>query len=94
MAHYHAGRRAEYRTQRVLEAAGYWTTRAASSKGHFDVIAYRKGSIRFVSVKSGSARPTAVEREALTRLAKELTPHTVELWRWPRGAREALVTVF
>lgn len=93
MANYHAGRRKEYATQRALEAAGYYTVRAASSKGSFDIIGYRKGSIRFISVKSGSARPTGVEREALERLSRELAPHTVELWRWPRGAREAIVEV-
>ena len=95
MANYHAGRRKEYATQRVLEAAGYETIRAASSKGVVDVVAFRRGDVRLISVKSGSARPTAVEREGLEHLAKfALGGYSVELWRWPKGAREPLVTVF
>lgn len=94
-ARYLSGRRSEYRTQRVLEAAGYETIRAASSKGVADVVAVRRGDVRLISVKSGAARLTAVERETLERLAKDaLGCYTVECWRWPKGAKEPILETF
>lgn len=92
MSNYAKGRRREYRTQRLLEATGYATTRAASSKGPADVIAWNDTSIRFISVKSGSAYASAVEREALQALA--VPPNsTKEIWRWPAQCREPLIEV-
>lgn len=95
MSRYAAGRRREYRTQRVLESLGYETIRAASSKGVADVVAVKGTDVVFISVKSGTARLTAVEREQLSRLAKDgMGVLRVEAWRWPSGARTPLVEVF
>lgn len=92
MSNYAKGRRREYRTQQLLEATGYTTTRAASSKGAADVIAWNDTSIRFISVKSGSAYASAVEREALKLLPVPVNA-TKEIWRWPARCREPLIEV-
>lgn len=96
MSHYHAGRRAEYKAQRILEAAGYQTIRAASSKGVADVVAWRPGDkVRLVSVKSGGARLSGVEREMLESLARNCYgAYTVECWRFPPRCREPLIETF
>lgn len=94
MSNYVAGRRREYRAQRILEAAGYQTIRAASSKGAADVVGIRRGEVRLISVKSGSAYASGVEREVLAQLAKEaLGCYTVEIWRFPNRCREPLIEV-
>jgi Holliday junction resolvase len=92
MSNYHKGRRAEYRTQRILEAAGFTTTRAASSKGAADVIGWDRHSVRFISVKSGTTYASAVEREQLKNLARP-TNATVEIWRFPDRAKQPLIEV-
>ena len=51
----HKGRRAEHRAQRILEAAGYTTTRAAGSKGAADLIAWFEAQQR-----NGEPRMTRV----------------------------------
>lgn len=95
MANYHAGRRREYRAQRILEAAGYSTVRAASSKGVADVVAVRGTEVRFISVKSGGAYASGVEREQLSLLAERADRNlvTFEIWRFPDRAREPLIEV-
>lgn len=94
MSNYTKGRRREYRTQQILEAAGYETIRAASSKGLADVVAVRPGHVRFVSVKSGSAYASTIEREVLVIWAMALRhTATVEIWRFPDRAREPLIEV-
>ena len=87
-ANYQRGRRAEYRTQRILEAAGYETTRAAGSHGCADVIGWDSRRVRFIQVKC-SIRATVItsmEREALAMMV--CPPNaTVELWTFrPRCA--------
>lgn len=91
-SNYAKGRLREYRTQRLLEATGYATTRAASSKGPADIIAWNSASIRFISVKSGSAYASGVEREALQMLPVPANA-TKEIWRWPARCREPLIEV-
>jgi len=94
MSNYVKGRRREYRTQQILEAAGYETIRAASSKGLADVVAVRAGDVRFVSVKSGSAYASAIEREGLAFWAEQLRGTArVEIWRFPERCREPLIEV-
>lgn len=92
MANYHKGRRREYRAQAILEAAGYTTTRAASSKGAADVIAWDGQRIRFISVKSGSAYASAVEREALQLLPVPANA-SKEIWRFPDRCTAPLIEV-
>lgn len=94
MSNYVAGRRREYRTQQILEAAGYATIRAASSKGVADVVAVNGPSVRLISVKSGGAYASAIEREALQALAsRALGRYSVEIWRFPIRCREPLIEV-
>jgi len=94
MSHYAAGRRREYRTQAILEAAGYQTLRAASSKGIADVVGIRGREVRLISVKSGGAYASSVERERLQALSMAAAgAFTVEIWRWPRKCREPLIEV-
>lgn len=92
---YQRGRRREYRAQQILELAGYQTIRAASSKGTVDVVAFRAGHVRLISVKSGEARASGVEREALEALrpVRTLDSYTVEIWRFPNNCRSPLIEV-
>jgi Holliday junction resolvase len=83
MSNYAKGRRKEYRVQRLLEAAGYQTIRAASSKGVADIVAVRGREVRFISVKSDNYA-TSIEREALQILARSAHgAYSVEIWRMP-----------
>lgn len=94
MANYAKGRRREYRAQIILEAAGYQTIRAASSKGIADVIAVRGRDVRFISVKSGSCYASGIEREALEALKHDGQGHfSVEIWRFPNRCKEPLIEV-
>lgn len=88
----HKGRRAEHRAQGILEAAGYLTTRAAGSKGPADIIAWNHQGVRFVSVKSGTAYASALEREALQAMPRPANS-TAEIWRFPDRCREPLIEV-
>jgi hypothetical protein len=58
------GRRQEYRTMRLLEAAGYRTTRAAASLGAFDIIGISATDVVLVQVKS-NRWPCTAEMETL-----------------------------
>jgi len=92
VSHYTKGRRAEYRTQRVLETAGYIALRTAGSHGVVDVIGLGPlGHVRLISVKAGVARPSGVEREALDALQRQSDRWTVEIWRWPDRATAPLI---
>lgn len=46
------GRRAEYKTIKLLTSQGYVCTRSAASKGIADIIAIRHDEVRLVQVKS------------------------------------------
>jgi len=92
MSGYRKGRDREYRAQRILEAAGYTTTRAAGSKGAADLIAWDSQRIRFISVKAGTKYASAIEREALMQLPKPSNA-TCEIWRFPDRAKEPLIEV-
>lgn len=86
------GRRAEHRARRILEKAGYTVTRAAASKGAADLIAWSSTGFRFVSVKSGTAYASAVEKEAM-RLMVRPSNSTIEVWRFPDYCREPAIEV-
>jgi hypothetical protein len=92
VSNYESGRRAEYRCQRILEAAGYTTARMAGSHGVFDVIAWNGAHARFIQVKRGSARMSPLEREAAEMMA---VPKgcSKEQWRFPARATSPLVEV-
>ena len=57
LSNYVKGRRAEYRTQHILKSDGYYTIRAAASKGFVDVAAVRRGAVRFISDNIASGPP-------------------------------------
>ena len=90
MSNYAKGRRAEYRSAAVLEAAGYEVTRSAGSKGLFDLIGISAADVVLVQVKSGRP-PSPAEREALADF--QVPPNCrklIHVWR-PR-ARLPIVT--
>ena len=68
MTQYQRGRRLEWDAQRDLEAAGYDTIRAASSKGIADVVGFKAGEVLFVQAKT-NGRISPAERVELLRLA-------------------------
>ena len=85
---YLKGRRAEYKAMQILRDQGCIVFRTAGSHGTADVIGIGPtGRIVFVSVKTGGARPSAKERDALSELAmrcdKEYYNASVEVWTFP-----------
>lgn len=62
------GNRNEYKTMRLLEAAGYECFRMAASKGAFDVIAVSASDVLLVQVKSNRL-PSACEMETIENFA-------------------------
>ena len=58
------GTRNEYKSRRLLEAAGYRVTRAAASLGQFDLIGISPTDMVLCQVKS-NAWPGAIEMEAI-----------------------------
>lgn len=60
----HKGRRAEYKSIRLLEASGYRCVRAAGSKGAFDIVAVGSKDIILLQVKSRDW-PSSSELEAI-----------------------------
>jgi Holliday junction resolvase len=68
MSSYHDGRRVEYAVMHDLTENGYHCTRAASSKGVADVIAFKAGQVLLVNCKRTST-PGVAERLALLRVA-------------------------
>lgn len=63
-ANYTAGRAREYRTVRLVEAAGYSAHRTAGSHGVWDVIGIGPQGVLLIQCKL-NAKPTAVEWEAM-----------------------------
>lgn len=58
------GNRNEYKSMRLLEAAGYACTRAAASLGVWDIIAVGSQDVILLQVKSNEW-PRALEMEAM-----------------------------
>lgn len=71
------GSRNEHKAIRILEAAGYYCTRAAASLGVFDIVAVSKQGLRLIQVKSNRP-PGPIEREA------------IELFAAPPGASKEI----
>ena len=90
MNNYRKGRAAEYKTQRLLEAAGYQTFRMAGSHSPVDVIGVDGLGLRLIQVKSGRAGVTPLDREVLKGLQRPKNS-TVEVWRWKDRVREPLI---
>ena len=90
MNNYRKGREREYRTMRLLEAAGFSAFRMAGSHSPVDVIGLSATGVRLIQVKAGKANVTPLEREALKRLERP-TNSTVEVWRWKDRVRDPLI---
>lgn len=65
---YARGRAAEYRTIRLLEAAGYTCARTAGSHGCADVIAWNAQGWRLIQVKRGRGGISPLDRETFAQL--------------------------
>ncbi len=85
MNNYRIGRRQEYRTMRLLEAAGYETLRSAGSHGPWDVVGFNSVGIVVVQVKN-SRLPSPEELEHLRSFAvPQNCRKLIHIWR-PRKA--------
>ena len=85
------GRRLEHKTIKILEAAGYSCTRAAASKGVWDIIAINSTSVSLVQVKA-NRKPPPVEREEMEQF---ICPPGVskEYWVWKDREREPIIEI-
>ena len=83
------GRRLEYKTIRLLEAAGYNCTRSAASKGVWDIVAIGPQGVRLIQVKA-NRQPGPLERE---QMAAFPAPPGVsrEYWVWRDHARDPTI---
>lgn len=76
------GRRGEHKARDLLEALGYEVTRAAGSKGMWDLIAWHPTHTRYIQLKVGVAPSiTAAERECI-KLARLHDRASREIWIW------------
>lgn len=83
------GRRLEHKTIKLLEAAGYVCTRAAGSKGVWDIIAIGPVGIRLIQVKANKP-PGPLEREQMGEFQAPANA-TKEMWVWKDRAREPII---
>jgi len=75
------GSRAEYKSIKLLEAAGYRCTRAAASLGVFDIIGVGQADVVLVQVKS-NRWPGAGEMETIARFAAPTNCRKlIHVWR-------------
>lgn len=84
------GRSREYRSKRLLEAAGYEVVRSAASKGTWDLVGLSSADVVLVQVKCNTM-PGPVEREAMQ--AAKCPPNGRKLVHLYRDG-EYLPTVF
>jgi Archaeal holliday junction resolvase (hjc) len=86
------GSRNEHKAMKILQAAGYHTTRAAGSFGMFDVIAINAQGLRLIQVKTNrDASP--VEREGIA-LFDGLPPNaSKEVWIFRDYAKEPIIKI-
>jgi len=90
VTNYSSGRRYEWKTQRVLEAAGYVTLRTAGSHGAVDVIGISASDIVLVQVKSGPSRPPVRVFEELREMKRPVNTRVLLHW-WKPRAHEPVV---
>lgn len=87
------GSRIERKVKAMLEALGYDVTRAAASRGVFDLIAIHPTHTRLIQVKGGlNPRVSQAEIEAIT-LYRCPPNHSKELWLWADRERFPRVEV-
>ena len=88
---YVQGRSREYRTMKLLEAAGYECIRAAGSHGTWDVVGVNNSSIVLVQVKFNHM-PTLAEIEKMEEaLAPDNAVKLIHLYKKGQHAPEVLV---
>ena len=92
---YRRGVRAEYKAKKLLESTGYTVIRAAGSHGMFDLVALSRLGGRAIQIKTGSARVTPLEREAIKIFRRHSCPDnvTTEVWTWRDRVREPSIEV-
>ena len=83
------GRRLEHKTIKMLEAAGYRCTRAAGSKGVWDIVAIGPDGIRLVQVKANGA-PGPSERKQME-IFEAPSNVSKEYWVWVDKARQPVI---
>jgi Holliday junction resolvase len=90
---YVTGRRKEYEVKQMLEKAGFAATRAAGSKGVFDIIAYNSKVVRFIQVKYEKS-PVSYAAD-IAKMTKITVPQfcVKELWVYTRTAGWNIVVV-
>ena len=89
---YANGRAAEYRTIKLLEAAGYTCARTAGSHGCADVIAWNTHGWRLIQVKRGLDGASPAERETFRELPTP--PGTLkEIWRYRKPRQPPVIEV-
>jgi Holliday junction resolvase-like predicted endonuclease len=84
VTNYAKGRAREYRSARLLEAAGYTVARMAGSHGLFDLICWDRHSVVFCQVKAGRG-PSPAEREAITECLVPTNAKKLVHWWKPRA---------
>jgi|GEM_PF-726327 Holliday junction resolvase len=89
---YHRGRAKEYKAMGILKGAGWFCTRSAMSHGPVDIVAARKGRIRLIQVKSGSAKATIEEIKTLRKWAKQFNADA-EVWSFKKNGHNPEVLV-
>ena len=92
MSGYSDGRKLEYATMLDLTGNGYWTIRAAGSKGAADIVAIKRGELMFVQCKLSGTMPPA-ERVALLNLAIDFGGIPL-CARWVKEGRAARMVEF
>jgi Archaeal holliday junction resolvase (hjc) len=86
------GSRNEHKAMRILEAAGYHTTRAAASLGMFDIVAINRQGIRLIQVKTNrDASP--LEREGIALFDGLPANATKEVWIFKDYARQPVIKI-
>ena len=99
MNKYRRGRRGEYKAKRILEENGWRVSRAAGSKGIWDLIAFRtpgwilvegEAVLRFIQVKVGSPISKAEREEIEAAIVPPLT--SKEVWRFIDRVKEPEIT--
>ncbi len=88
---YEKGRRAEYKTMKLLRETQWRCARTAGSHGQFDVIAWNKRKVRFIQVKF-DCKPTNKESWLLER-AVVPRGSTKEVWVWTTRDPEPKIEV-
>ncbi len=75
------GARLERKIKALLELEGFLVFRSAGSHGIFDLCAIGHNKVRLIQAKSGAAKPSKAEKEAMTNY--QGPPFSVkELWLW------------